>query len=139
MALAVGKPDRALEAADMALRFSALTSGREGGLTSLQGRVRGDLWGLKARALAALGQGEQALDALEEMVSRRLALLAEGEERVENVLLFTIGQGTMEQKAAEKLLRAQLLRELEWPGLLGLTKEARWKALAARVDALGAE
>ncbi len=138
-ALAVGKPDRALEAADMALRFSALASGREGGLTSLQGRVRGDLRGLKARALAALGQGEQALDALEEMVSRRLALLTEGEERVENVLLFTIGQGRMEQKAAEKLLRAQLLRELEWPGLLGLTKEARWKALAAQVDALGAE
>ena len=138
-ALAVGKPDRALEAADMALRFSALAGGTEGGLTSLQGRERGDLWGLKARALAALGQGEKALDALEEMVSRRLALLTEGEERVENVLLFTIGQGRMDQKAAQKLLRARLLRELGKTELLGLTQEARWKALYARADALGAE
>ena len=136
-ALALGKPKKALEAADMAMKAMVLVSGREEGLTSLQARERGDLRGLKARAHAALGQREEALDALEEMTARRLALLSHGEERVENVLFSTFGQGRMESKAASLLLRAQLRRELLHPGLRILAGEERWKALVEQVEALG--
>ena len=46
-ALALGKPEKALEAAEMARKLISLASGKEEGLTSLQARERGDLWGLK--------------------------------------------------------------------------------------------
>lgn len=138
-ALALGQPEKALEAAEMARKLITLVSGREEGLTSLQARERGDLRGLKARALAALGETEAALDALEEMTARRLALLSGGEERAETVLFQTFGRGRMEPKGAALLLRAQLRRELMHPGLRILGGEERWKALAVQVEALGTE
>ncbi len=138
-ALAQGKPEKALEAAEMARKLITLASGREEGLTSLQARERGDLWGLKARACAALGEKEAALDALEEMTARRLALLSGGEERVENVLFSTFGQGRMEPKGAALLLRAQLRRELLHPALHCIFGEERWKVLRDKIEALGTE
>jgi hypothetical protein len=116
-----------------------LVSGRKEGLTSLQARERGDLWGLKARACAALGEKEAALDALEEMTARRMALLSGGEERAETVLFQTFGRGVIEPKREALLLRAQLRRELMHPALRCLCGEERWKALAEQVEALAAE
>ena len=138
-ALAQGKPEKALEAAEMARKLITLASGSEEGLTSLRARERGDLWGLKARSCAALGEKEAALDALEEMTARRLALLSGGEERVENVLFSTFGQGQTEPEGAALLLRAQLRRELLHPGLRCLSGEERWKVLLEKVEALGTE
>ncbi len=138
-ALALGKPEKALEAAEMARKLISLVSGKEDGLISLQARERGDLWGLKARALAALGETEAALDALGEMTEQRLALLSSGEERVENILFSTFGRGHMESKGAALLLRAQLRRELMHPGLLCLAGEERRKVLLEKIEALGTE
>ena len=138
-ALALGKPEKALEAAEMARALMCLVSGRKEGLTSLQARERGDLWGLKARACAALGEKEAALDALEEMTARRMALLSGGEERAETVLFQTFGRGVIEPKIEALLLRAQLRRELMHPALRCLCGEERWKALAEQVEALAAE
>ena len=138
-ALALGKAEKALEAAEMARKLISLVSGKEDGLISLQARERGDLWGLKARALAALGEREAALDALGEMTEQRLALLSSGEERVENVLFSTFGRGRVESKGAALLLRAQLRRELMHPALLCLAGEERRKVLLEKIEALGTE
>ena len=138
-ALALGKPEKALEAAEMARKLISLASGKEEGLTSLQARERGDLWGLKARACAALGQREEALDVLEEMTARRLTLLSSGEERVENILFSTFGRGRVESKGAALLLRAQRRRELMHPALRCLAGEERWKVLLEKIEALGRE
>ena len=138
-ALAQGKPEKALEAAEMARKLISLVSGKEDGLISLQARERGDLWGLKARALAALGEREAALDALGEMTEQRLALLSSGEEQVENVLFSTFGRGRVESKGAALLLRAQLRRELMHPALRCLAGEERWKVLLEKIEALGTE
>ena len=137
--LALGKPDRALEVADMALAFIPLVGGREEASISLQIRERGDLWGLKARAYAALGQQEEALDVLEEMTARRLTLLSHGVARVENAFISTFGRGHMESKEAALLLRAQLRRELMHPALLCLAGEERRKVLLEKIEALAAE
>ncbi len=104
-ALALGKPEQALEAADLALKLIPLFTGRKEGLISLQARERGDLQGLKARAHAALGEKDAALCALEEMTARRLRLLADGEERVEHVLFSTFGRGVTASETAARLLR----------------------------------
>ena len=136
-ALARGDGATAREAAEAALGIIPLLCGREKALPPLHIRERGDLWGLKARAHAALGQQAEALAALEELRTRREALLAGEEEPVDHALFWQPPNPFHRQPEARAWHRVRVLRELRQPELASLRQSPQWEALEKWTDALG--
>ena len=135
-ALAAGEASKALEAAETALRILPLLCGREDRLPALHVRERGDFCGLLARARAVLGDMEGALEALEDMVDRRLALLAGEEESVENPLLITFPNPFHTSPEGRLFHRARLLRELGRPELKSLMDTPAGAALREKAEGI---
>ncbi len=138
-ALALGEAGKALEAAETALRLIPVLCSREEHLPALHLRERGDFFGLLARARAVLGDGEGALDALEEMVSRRLTLLSGDEQAVETALLITFPNRFHTSPEGRLFHRARLLRELGRPELKRLVDTPAGAALREQAERIGTE
>ena len=133
-ALALGEASKAQEAAETALRILPLLCGREDRLPALHVRERGDFCGLLARAKAVLGDMEGALEALEDMVDRRLALLAGEEQSVENPLLITFPNPFHTTPEGRLFHRARLLRELGRAELKSLMDTPAGAALREKAE-----
>ena len=136
-ALALGEAERALEAAETALRLIPLLCRREKQLPALHVRPRGDLYGLLARARAALGDREGALGALEEMLDRRLAPDA---QNVDTGLLAVFAPATPDAfPQLRRNLRARLRQELGKPELKQLLDGPEGDALRKRAETIAAD